>query len=166
VLRSLVLALAVSFAHAAPFDPKALSLLPIVDLRPDEALAASAWRRYRRSAEALATDLHRALASHEGLLFHESGGLAWFFSRHTLGLGGYLKLLAVPSDRVGQGIGAALLLAFEAAVAKESRHAFLLVSDFNTDAQRFYERHGYTRVGALPGLVLADVDELVYWKRV
>ncbi len=46
-----------------------------------------------------------------------------------------------------------------------SAHAFLLVSDFNEDAQRFYEREGYLRVGPLPGLVLPDVAELLYWKR-
>ena len=40
-----------------------------------------------------------------------------------------------------------------------------LVSDFNTDAQHFYERHGYVRAGALAGLVLPDVTELIYWKR-
>jgi hypothetical protein len=39
-----------------------------------------------------------------------------------------------------------------------------LVSDFNHGAQRFYERHGYRRIGALPALVLPSVAELVYWK--
>jgi hypothetical protein len=39
------------------------------------------------------------------------------------------------------------------------------VSDFNVDAHRFYEKHGYVKVGALPKLVRPDVDELIYWKR-
>ena len=47
-------------------------------------------------------------------------------------------------------LATALLTAFEATVEEKSRHAFLLVSDFNVDAQRFYLRHGYRRVGALP----------------
>jgi len=58
-----------------------------------------------------------------------------------------------------------LLTAFENACAKHSRNAFLLVSDFNHDAQRFYVRHGYIRVGRIPGLVHADIDEEIYWKR-
>jgi hypothetical protein len=54
---------------------------------------------------------------------------------------------------------------FEAWLAESAGHGFLLCSDFNISAQAFYERHGWTRVGALPGLVLPDVAELVYWKR-
>jgi GNAT superfamily N-acetyltransferase len=80
-------------------------------------------------------------------------------------MGGYLRLLAVLEGAQGGGAGAALLAAFEAEVAKASAHAFLLVSDFNGGAQRFYLRHGYARVGALPGLVLPDVAELLFWKR-
>jgi ribosomal protein S18 acetylase RimI-like enzyme len=59
----------------------------------------------------------------------------------------------------------ALLHAFEEETARASAHAFLLVSDFNEGAQRFYEREGYVRVGALPGLVLPDVAEVLYWRR-
>lgn len=124
--------------------------------------------RYRRSADALGADLAAALAAGDGLLVHDDGApdaLAWFMTRQTLGLGGYLKLLAVAPDALGQGIGGAMLAAFENAVSRESRHAFLLVSDFNERAQSFYERHGYVRSGALPGLVLPDVAELIYWRR-
>ena len=83
----------------------------------------------------------------------------------TLGLGGYLRLIAVVPGRERSGVGTALLAAFERTVAAESRHAFLLVSDFNAEAQRFYERHGYHRVGTLSRFVLPDADELLYWKR-
>jgi GNAT superfamily N-acetyltransferase len=124
--------------------------------------------RYRRDAAALGRDLGDALARGDGLLAADDGagacGLAWFLPRGTLALGGYLRLIAVVPGREGAGVGAALLAAFERAVAAESRHAFLLVSDFNTDAQRFYERHAYHRVGTLPRLVLPDADELLYWK--
>ena len=92
-------------------------------------------------------------------------GLAWFLREGTLALGGYLKLIAMLPGAEGKGAGALLLAAFEAEVSKRSAHAFLLVSDFNDGAQRFYERHGYARVGPLPGLVLPDVAEVLYWKR-
>jgi GNAT superfamily N-acetyltransferase len=125
--------------------------------------------RYRRDAARIARDLEEALARDDGLLVDDRDGrpraLAWFQRGGTLGVGGYLRLLAVSAEATGEGIGAALLAAFEAEVARESRHAFLLVSDFNEGAQRFYERHGWARAGALPGLVLPDVVELVYWKR-
>ena len=126
-------------------------------------------QRYRRDAPRVESDLAAALGRGDRLLVEESAewprGVAWFLAAGTLGLGGYLRLLAVVPEATGGGAGTRLLRAFEAEVARASRHAFLLVSDFNQGAQRFYERHGYARVGALPGLVLPDVAELIYWKR-
>ena len=126
-------------------------------------------QRYRRDAAGLRADLEAALSRGEGLLVEEvegrPRGLAWFLRAGTLGMGGYLRLIALAPEATGGGAGARLLEAFEAEVAREGRHAFLLVSDFNQGAQRFYERHGYARVGSLPGLVLPDVAEILYWKR-
>ncbi len=125
--------------------------------------------RYRRDAPALERALRAAHQRGEGLLVAEEDGelrgLAWFLAQGTLALGGYLKLIAMLPAAEGKGAGAALLAAFEAETARASAHAFLLVSDFNDGARRFYERHGYARVGALPGLVLPDVAEILYWKR-
>jgi GNAT superfamily N-acetyltransferase len=122
-------------------------------------------QRYRRTEAALAADLRRALAAGEGLVVDDAlRGLAWFLPSGTFALGGYLKLLAVAEP--GRGTGAALLAAFESAVrAAGQRHAFLLVSDFNEGAQRFYAHHGYARAGSLERLVLPDVDELIFHKR-
>jgi len=92
-------------------------------------------------------------------------GLAWFQTSGTLGTGGYLRLIAVDPSFHGKGSGSLLLQAFEAETFEVSANAFLLVSDFNDGAQRFYARHGYRHVGSLPGLVLAQVTEEVYWKR-
>lgn len=126
--------------------------------------------RYGRPAGRIEADLRAALARGDGLLLAvEAGrpaGLAWYLRQGTFGLGGYLKLMAVLPDAQARGVGAALLSAFEAEVAAVSAHAFLLCSDFNEGAQRFYERHGWAPVGALPGLVLPDVAERIYWKRV
>lgn len=126
-------------------------------------------KRYRLDPGRFADDLVMALERGDGLLVEErdqrARGLAWLVRAGTFGAGGYLKLLAVVPEATGEGIGAVLLAAFEAEVARESRHAFLLVSDFNDGAQRFYERHGYARVGELPGFVLPEVAEVVYWKR-
>jgi len=125
--------------------------------------------RYGRAAPQILADLEAALARGDGLLLAvELGrptGLAWFLRQGTLGMGGYLRLMAVLTEAQARGTGAALLAAFEAEVAAASPQAFLLCSDFNLAAQRFYERRGWARVGALPGLVLPDVAELLYWKR-
>ncbi len=124
--------------------------------------------RYGRDAAALTRALEAARARGEGLLVADDGaprGLAWFLSSGTLALGGYLRLIAVLPGSEGKGTGVALLRAFEAETARLSAHAFLLVSDFNDGAIRFYEREGYARVGAMPGLVVPDVAEMLYWKR-
>lgn len=123
--------------------------------------------RYGRSAHHIAGDLAAALERGDGLLVDgdPAMALAWFLPAGTFGLGGYLRLLAVTAPAQGRGAGAALLAAFEGAVAARSRHAFLLVSDFNGPAQAFYQKHGYAEVGRLPELVVAGIDELVYWKR-
>ncbi len=126
-------------------------------------------KRYRRDAAALERALAAAHGRGEGLLVAEDGGivrgLAWFLREGTLAMGGYLKLIAMLPGAEGKGAGAALLAAFEGEVSARSAHAFLLVSDFNDGALRFYEKHGYLRVGALPALVLPDVAEVLYWKR-
>jgi GNAT superfamily N-acetyltransferase len=142
-------------ADAAPLA-RALAALPLM-------------QRYGRDEAALARDLAAALARGDGLAVAGDArglaGLAWFLPSGTLGMGAYLRLIAVVPGREGEGVGAALLAAFEQAAAVAGKHAFLLVSDFNAGAQRFYERHGWARSGAFPGLVLPDVTELVYWKR-
>jgi GNAT superfamily N-acetyltransferase len=125
--------------------------------------------RYGRTAAELERALASALRRGEQLRVAEEdgapSGLAWFLPSGTLALGGYLRLIAVVGAAQRRGAGAALLAAFEEETARASAHAFLLVSDFNDGAQRFYARHGYERVGALPGLVLPEVAEVLYWKR-
>ena len=67
----------------------------------------------------------------------------------------YIAAIAVVETARGQGVGSELLRFVEARFA-ERRHLFLLVSSFNTGAQQLYRRHGFQRVGALPGYVAAD----------
>lgn len=126
--------------------------------------------RYRSTAEGLQRQLERALSAGDGLLVAEREGgpvgFAWFQLDAGLGLGAYLKLIAVVPGAEWRGTGSALLDEVERAVAAALRsRLFLLVSDFNEAAQRFYERRGYARAGRLERAVLPDVDELLYWKR-
>jgi ribosomal protein S18 acetylase RimI-like enzyme len=149
-------------SHVRPATPEDLAALARV-LTPLELLT-----RYGHSATGFEKTLRAAHERGDGLLVWDDGaprGLAWYLSRGTFGVGGYLRLLAVAPEVHRRGVGAQLLHAYEAGVFAASAHAFLLVSDFNHAAQRFYERHGYQRTGALPGLVLPDVTELIYWKR-
>lgn len=100
-----------------------------------------------------------------GLVDEELRGFARFTRSGSLGGGGYLQLIAIQPGAEGGGLGARLLQGVEEAVRERSHSLFLLTADFNHAAQRFYERHGYQRAGALPGYARPDIVELLYWKR-
>ena len=91
-------------------------------------------------------------------------GFAWMMPTGAFGRSPYLRLIGVQPNRSDQGIGTRLLDAVESLAWSYSDALFLLVSDFNLGAQRFYERQGYTRVGALADYVVPGVTELIYWK--
>ena len=74
-----------------------------------------------------------------------------------------MQLIGVREDLRSGGIGRALMEFVERQAT--SRDIFLLVSDFNTDAQKFYTRLGYGQVGKLDDYVVQGIAELIYWKR-
>jgi ribosomal protein S18 acetylase RimI-like enzyme len=124
---------------------------------------------YEITSTRLAQLLAEAIGRGEPVLVAEEGGVArgfaWYLYAGTLGVGGYLRLIALAPGAEGQGAGAALLDAVEADVATRARHLFLLVSHWNEGARRFYARRGYVEVGRLPAFVRADTDEIICWKR-
>jgi GNAT superfamily N-acetyltransferase len=95
----------------------------------------------------------------------ELWGLARFCSRGQFGNGGYLRLLALRPGCEGRGIGTLLLRAVEEEVKQHSSALFLLTSDFNLGAQRFYARHGYLAAGTLPDFARPGITENIFWKR-
>ncbi len=126
-------------------------------------------QRYGLQPQAALRQFEQAAAAGELLLTVEDAagrpaGLAWVMPRGAFGRSAYLRLIGVDPACAGAGLGSALLAEVEHHATADGRDIILLVSDFNTDAQRFYQRHGYRQVGALPGYVLPDVTELIYWK--
>ena len=127
------------------------------------------WQRIGLGAERTATLLAAAAERGETVLVVDDGGVsgfAWIDARGAFGRSAYLRMIAVAPDRRSAGLGARLMDAFETIAATEDGHAFLMVTDTNTDARRFYRRCGYVEVGRVPGYVSPDVVELVLWKRV
>lgn len=126
------------------------------------------FKAYGLDALALVARFRGAIERGEGLLMatDERGplGVCWFLTRGTFGTGAYLRTLAIREDAQGSGLGARLLEAYEAGCAQASGGYFLLTSDFNEGAQRFYQRHGYRQVGELPGFAVPGVSERVFWK--
>lgn len=127
------------------------------------------WQRYGLTADRAIANFGKA-AQQDELLITADGdmpccGFAWAMPRGAFGRSAYLRLIGVHPDYAGAGVGARLLAHVEQEVQAYSAELFLLVSDFNHDAQRFYTRHGYAQVGALHGYVLPDVVELLFWRR-
>ncbi|HVU12606.1 MAG TPA: GNAT family N-acetyltransferase [Phototrophicaceae bacterium] len=125
------------------------------------------WKRYGVTEASASAQFNDALKRGDLLLVADADaaacGFAWCLRGGAFGRSDYLRLIGVRPDCAGQGIGAALLTEVEQQA--HSRDLFLLVSDFNEGAQRFYRRMGYEQLGAIPGYVVADVTELIFRKR-
>lgn len=125
------------------------------------------WQRYNVTVESFAQRLREGLESGATIFVAEREGdvlgFVWLVARGAFNRSAYIQLIGVRPDARAKGVGRALMEFAEARA--ESRDIFLLVSDFNTDAQRFYTRLGYRQVGKLDDYVIADVSELIFWKR-
>jgi ribosomal protein S18 acetylase RimI-like enzyme len=114
--------------------------------------------------------LTKARNEEGNLLFvaEEEGRLAGFAWVHTHGAflaAPYLRFIAVDPSFQGRGVGTLLLKEFEEQTRYLGKDWFLLVSDFNTGAQQFYEKHGYQRVGALPDFAKEGITEVIMVKK-
>jgi [ribosomal protein S18]-alanine N-acetyltransferase len=79
---------------------------------------------------------------------------------------GYIKSICVSPDYRGRGIGGLLMEYAEARIFREKPNVFLCVSDFNHDAQRFYEALGYGVVGVLDDFLVSGSGEVLMRKTI
>ena len=77
----------------------------------------------------------------------------------------YVKSIAVAKEYRSNRIGEALMEFSEDLFRSKSKHMFLCVSSFNTGAQKFYERMGYSIVGEFKDYVIEGASELLMHKR-
>ncbi len=127
------------------------------------------WKRYGVTEPGFGARLSAGLAQKAGLFVAEEQtevvGFIWIVDRGAFNRSGYIQLIGVrPSER-GQGVGRALMQFAEVKVFAETPDLFLLVSDFNTEAQRFYRGLGYKEIGGVDDYVVPGIRELIYWKR-
>ncbi len=95
----------------------------------------------------------------------ETAGFILFTPEPVFARGGYLRAIGVAASLRGQGLGGKLLAFAEKAVSRQTTCLYLCVSSFNRMGQLFYKKHGYTKVGTLPGLITQGASEYIYWKR-
>lgn len=75
----------------------------------------------------------------------------------------YLRSFAVQRRYRNEGIGTALLHYFEQLTP--SHRFFILVSELNNEAMRFYKRNGYMAVGKVPDLFRPGISEIILTKQ-
>ena len=78
--------------------------------------------------------------------------------------GPYLALLALLPGAQGKGLGTAVLECIESEIRGTSSNIWACVSSFNTDAQRFYARHGFETIGVIPDLLRPGFSEVLIRK--
>lgn len=92
-------------------------------------------------------------------------GFILFTPEPVFARGGYVRAVGVDPAMRRQGIGRKLLAFAESRIARRSPNVYLCVSSFNRQGQAFYRGLGYTRVGKLPGLIVPNASEYIFWKR-
>ena len=127
------------------------------------------WQRYNVTEAAAARRLNSGLASGATIAVAELNGalvgFVWYVKRGAFDRSGYIELIGVTPEQRGHSFGRALVEHAEAVLLADSPDVFLLVSDFNHDACKFYARLGYNQVGAIPDYVVPGITELIFHKR-
>lgn len=131
-------------------------------------LAIPLWAEYAMTAErARATFAGALRAPARGLVAEEDGRIKGFIVYSVAGTfdhSGYVRAVGVAPDAQGQGIGLRLMDSAEGEILRAGPNVFLLVSAWNVDARRFYERRGYHQIGEIPDYVRSGITEILYRK--
>jgi ribosomal protein S18 acetylase RimI-like enzyme len=128
------------------------------------------WQRYGVTETSFAGRLSEGLAGGATIYVAAEtaavAGFIWLITRGAFNRSGYVQLIGVRAGDRGRGVGQALMEFAERELSAQAiADIFLLVSDFNREARRFYGQLGYRQVGALDDYVVPGVSECIYWKR-
>src|SRR5947209_6703468 len=103
----------------------------------------------------------------QGLVAEEAGriiGFVVYTLRGAFVRSGYVRTIGVAPDAQHRGVGRRLMDVVEATIFDQGPNVFLLTSAWNAEAQRFYERRGYRRIGEIPDYVRSGITEVLYRK--
>lgn len=127
------------------------------------------WQRYSVTYESALQRLSDGMMQSSTILVAgdpgDPQGFLWYVEKGAFSRSGYIMLVGVDPAQQRKNVGKELMDETERILFTTSKDVFLLVSDFNSGAQRFYRRRGYEQVGSLPGYVLPDIVELLFRKR-
>ena len=163
-------------------SPARLRIRPLhaIDIDPCARLIAAdpLWKRYHITLARARRLLREVLATaHRGggrmgeagefAVAHSGGqvvGFIWFRLDGTFHHSGYVRWIGVAPHVRGQGVGAGLMAYAERKIFARGPNVFLMVSAFNTGAQAFYKRLGYTEIGAVPDYAIRGITERLFRK--
>lgn len=91
-------------------------------------------------------------------------GYIWFTLNGAFYKFPYVLNIAIKNELRGRGIGKKLLSFFEDKGFEKASKLFLLVSDLNVTAKKFYHAMGYQEVGLIPDLIKKGVGECIMMK--
>lgn len=150
--------------------------IQIDEMRPEDLPACARillenplWQRYGITAQTAEQMFVDALAQSATLLVSRLDdqlvGFVWYVTHGAWDRSGYIRLIGILPSYQGQRIGEALMAAAETRMGQTVCEVFLLVTDTNLAAQRFYQRLGYSQVGAIPDYVVQGITELIFFKK-
>jgi ribosomal protein S18 acetylase RimI-like enzyme len=163
-------------------SPARLRIRPLhaIDIDPCARLIAAdpLWKRYhitlaraRRLLQEVLAATHRGRGrtgeTGEFAVAHTGGqvvGFIWFRLDGTFHHSGYVRWIGVARHVRGHGVGANLMAYAERKIFARGPNVFLMVSAFNTGAQKFYKRLGYTEIGAVPNYAIRGITERLFRK--
>lgn len=126
------------------------------------------WQHYGVTTASATQRLQNGVAEGATIAVAEDDGqpvgFVWYVTRGAFQRGGYVMLIGVDSQYRNQGIGQTLMAYAETQMFASVPAIFLLVSDFNHAAQRFYTQLGYQPIGAIPDFVVPGITELIFYK--
>lgn len=79
---------------------------------------------------------------------------------------GYLKSIAVKPGWRGKKLGATMMEFIEKEIFSTCANLFLCVSSFNAEAQKFYVKLGYKKIGVLENYLVEGHDEILMRKSI
>ena len=79
---------------------------------------------------------------------------------------GYIQSICVASEWRNKGIGSQLMAFVEARIFREAPNAFIMVSSFNPDAKRLYQRLGFETIGELKDYIIPRHSEYLLRKSI
>lgn len=96
-------------------------------------------------------------------------GIVWYQQKGIFRTFPYLHIIAVKNEFQCQGIGKELLEFFEynalcSGYNRLRTKVFLTVGDFNLNAERFYIKNGYSKVGEIDNLYRKNITEKIYMR--